>query len=596
MKRYFALVAALLLAVPLLSGYESPDEEYIRIYNLIQGADAFAQNAQLVAAYQQYQAAEDALKKLRTGNPGWNEKVVQFRLNYLAGKMAELAVKLPEGALAKPEVAKPAAAKPPSAEELERQVQALKEALQRMDSDKSLLTLKLKEALSAQPAAVDPRELAKAEEKIRSLQKENDLLKVSVEQQKAKVGNWIDPSVHAATEKALAEANRKLAEQSQSLAALTAAKKAAPQRAVSPAEKQRLEALRAENDSLKKRVTDLEKNSAAAGESKDSEQQLKVAKAEAASKRDESASLLRDKKSLEKELAGARKQIKANEESLVALRKQLAAASKKAGRKNRSGTAAAEDRSAQEEIASLRARLAVLEASKVPYTPEELALFKKTDVKLTAETPAPGAEAKASTVAAPEPPPGAGPLLAEARRLSANGRYAEAEKDYLQVLRMDENNPMTLANLASVQLEMGRLGEAEANLKRALAVAPNDPFNLYLQGALRYRQDKIDDAFDALSRAAKLDPNKAVVQNLLGVVLIQKGLGDQAETAFRKAIQVYPEYAEAHMNLARVYALHLPPLRELARWHYQKALDAGASKDSGLEKFFAEKPASSDVK
>ncbi|MHB8521553.1 MAG: tetratricopeptide repeat protein [Limisphaerales bacterium] len=595
MKRYFALLAALLLAAPLLPGYVSPDDEYIRIYNMIQGADALTQNAQLVAAYQQYQAAEDALKKLRIGSPGWNDKVVQFRLNYVAGKMAELAVKIPEGALAKPEVAKPTASKPPSAEELGKQVQALTEALQRMDADKSLLTMKLKEALSAQPAAVDPRELAKAEERIRSLQKENDLLQVSVEQQKAKVGNWIDPSVHAATEKALTEANRKLAEQTQNLAALTAAKAPAPQRAMSPVEKQRLEALRAENDILKRRVTDLEKKPAAAGKSKDSEQQLKDAKAEAVSQRDENAGLMRDKKSLEKELAGARKQVKANEESLAALRNKLAAASKKASRKNRSG-ATVEDRPAQDEVASLRARLAVLEAAKVPYTPEELALFKKADVKLTAESPAPGAEAKSSAAASPEPPPGAGPLLAEARRLSTNGRYAEAEKDYLQVLRMDENNPMTLANLASVQLEMGRLGEAEANLKRALAAAPNDPFNLYMQGALRYRQDKIEDALDALSRAAKLDPNKAVVQNLLGVVLIQKGLGDQAETAFRKAIQLYPEYAEAHMNLARVYAFHLPPLRELARWHYQKALDAGASKDSGLEKFFDEKPAPAEVK
>src|SRR5437867_74109 len=43
---------------------------------------------------------------------------------------------------------------------------------------------KLKEALSAQPAAFDPHELTKAEERIKTLQKENDLLKVSLNQAK----------------------------------------------------------------------------------------------------------------------------------------------------------------------------------------------------------------------------------------------------------------------------------------------------------------------------------------------------------------------------------------------------------------------------
>ena len=55
-----------------------------------------------------------------------------------------------------------------------------------MQGDKSLLEAKLKEAFSARPAEVDPLELARAQETIKSLQKENDLLKVSMESQKSK--------------------------------------------------------------------------------------------------------------------------------------------------------------------------------------------------------------------------------------------------------------------------------------------------------------------------------------------------------------------------------------------------------------------------
>ena len=46
--------------------------------------------------------------------------------------------------------------------------------VQRLQGDNRLLSAKLKEALSVQPAAVDPRELARAEDRIRALQKEND--------------------------------------------------------------------------------------------------------------------------------------------------------------------------------------------------------------------------------------------------------------------------------------------------------------------------------------------------------------------------------------------------------------------------------------
>ena len=58
----------------------------------------------------------------------------------------------------------------------------------------------------------------------------------------------------------------------------------------------------------------------------------------------------------------------------------------------------------------------------------------------------------------------------------------------------------------------------------------------------------------------------------------------QAETALRKAIQLDPNYAAAHNNLAVIYLSQQPPLVELARWHYQKALDAGQPRNPDLEK------------
>jgi tetratricopeptide (TPR) repeat protein len=153
-----------------------------------------------------------------------------------------------------------------------------------------------------------------------------------------------------------------------------------------------------------------------------------------------------------------------------------------------------------------------------------------------------------------------------------------------QVLQQDKQNVPTLANLAMIELDLDHFETAEINIKQAVALAPDDPYSLFVLGRLKFRQKKFDEAIDAFSRAAKLDPQDAQVQNFLGLALSEKGLRGPAETALRKAIQLEPGYANAHNNLAVIYLTQQPPLVELARWHYQKALAAGHPKNLELEK------------
>jgi len=180
------------------------------------------------------------------------------------------------------------------------------------------------------------------------------------------------------------------------------------------------------------------------------------------------------------------------------------------------------------------------------------------------------------------------PLMRDAEMDARARRYDDAEKKYLEVLRQDENNIYVLAKLGSAEFAAGRLDDCEKNVRRALDLDPNDPGALYLLGILRYRQQKLDDAFDALSRSASFNATNQFTQNYLGEVLADKGLRAQAETAFRKALDIDPGYADAHFNLALVYAAENPPSLNLARWHYQKALDFGHEKSASLEKMLAE--------
>jgi len=229
-----------------------------------------------------------------------------------------------------------------------------------------------------------------------------------------------------------------------------------------------------------------------------------------------------------------------------------------------------------DQIKTLRARLSVDEALAVPYTEEELALFRQPEPQLAS----PGTEKKSIK----ELPEGSGQLVAEAQRFFAAKQYDKAGDNYQKILQHDENNPIALGNLAAIEMEQGKLDEAEKHLTAAVAQNPDDAYNLSMLGYLKYRQEKYDDALNVLSRAAKLDPQNPEIQNYLGVTLSHKGLRVQAETALRKAVQIAPNYAAAHNNLAVIYINQTPPLVQLARWHYQKALAAGQPHNPELEK------------
>src|ERR687888_2746514 len=66
---------------------EGPEDEYVRIYHLIQQADALAETGRNELAKQKYSEAHDKLGRVQIAYPGWNEQVIQFRLNYVMEKL-----------------------------------------------------------------------------------------------------------------------------------------------------------------------------------------------------------------------------------------------------------------------------------------------------------------------------------------------------------------------------------------------------------------------------------------------------------------------------------------------------------------------------
>ncbi|MGA2030294.1 MAG: tetratricopeptide repeat protein, partial [Verrucomicrobiota bacterium] len=254
---------------------------------------------------------------------------------------------------------------------------------------------------------------------------------------------------------------------------------------------------------------------------------------------------------------------------------------------NKDQNAAAQIDELSHEVETLRARVSVDEAQVIPYTPEELALFKQPSPQITANP-------EAGNTSVRELPADTATLAADAQNYFSEKQFDKAEAAYLQILERDKNSALVLANLAAIELEMNKLDAAEQHIRAALAQNPNDAYDLSILGHLQFLQGKYDDALDTLGRAAKIDPQNAEIQNYLGVTLAQKGLRAQAETALRKAVQIDPDYGPAHNNLAVVYISQQPPLVELARWHYEKALAVGQPRNPDLEKVLSEKGAPVD--
>lgn len=598
MKRYCAVFLGLWVAV---CGVHAGnlDDEYVRIFNLIQEADSL-NSAQPQQALAKYREAQNALQSFRKEAPNWSPSIVSFRLDYLSSQIAALTSHSPgnvKPVTPTPATVVPAAtpappppsvataptptapATPAASADAEAQINTLREEVRQLQSDKGLLQAKLKEAFAAQPSQTDPRELQHAEERIAALQKENDLLKATVEMDKKKPETNVDPKALERAQQAVAAADQQLAAQKQIVSRLTLENQALQGRLEKAQSGEPTASLRAQNQLLERQITTLQAQAAAAGT--ETAHQSSKAQPEFAALDTGSAGAptqaWQQPAASERVSEKAAKRIKELERERDELKLQLRE-SNSAVRGHRGKAEATRVQALEDEVATLKLRIEVDEARAVPYTTEELALFTKPRPNLPV-TPVAGEHVPLKQLS-----PSAAHLIAEARKAFQAGQYDRAETWYAQALEQDPNNVSILTDLANIEVIDNHLSTAETHVKQALVLAPNSAYALSVLGRLCLSQSKYDDAVDAFSRAAKLEPSDAQFQNFLGLALSEKGLRGPAEAALRKAVELDPNYGEAHKNLAVVYISDQPPSVELARWHYQHALACGAPHDPKFER------------
>lgn len=135
-----------------------------------------------------------------------------------------------------------------------------------------------------------------------------------------------------------------------------------------------------------------------------------------------------------------------------------------------------------------------------------------------------------------------------ALRLHKDGRLAEAEHVYQEVLRGDPANISALHYLGIVMIQMGQPEDAVVLINKALGRDPqNATMYNHLGEALRLL-GRIEEALEQYEHAVQIDANMIEAHNNWGVALTQLGRFQEALSQFDQAIAKHELYAEAHNN------------------------------------------------
>jgi protein O-GlcNAc transferase len=156
------------------------------------------------------------------------------------------------------------------------------------------------------------------------------------------------------------------------------------------------------------------------------------------------------------------------------------------------------------------------------------------------------------------------------------GRPGVAVELIRRAVALDPRNPGAFSDLGNALQACGRLDEAMAAHRRALEIEPAfvKAYN-NLGGALR-AAGRLDEAIDACREALRLEPHFASAHNNLGNYLKDQGRLDLAVECYRKAVALEPAAAGFHSNLAYTVCF-LPScdaggiLAESLRWEEQHA-------------------------
>lgn len=136
-----------------------------------------------------------------------------------------------------------------------------------------------------------------------------------------------------------------------------------------------------------------------------------------------------------------------------------------------------------------------------------------------------------------------------------DGKSDDARKSFERALELDPRSAPALAYLGSTYGERGQYSEAAAYYERAVAAAPNVAVPYYLAADALLKQPEVDAprVEKYLARAVELEPDFASAHMALAKLYVRGERWAEAAAAFERVTRLDPDSSEAHYQLGRVY-------------------------------------------
>jgi len=168
----------------------------------------------------------------------------------------------------------------------------------------------------------------------------------------------------------------------------------------------------------------------------------------------------------------------------------------------------------------------------------------------TQASPAPAAtKGVAAAGAKPSEPPKATPPatpMQTAAQLYRNGKLAEAEAAYKEVLQGEPQSPDAYVGLVRVNLRQKKLAEAETALAKAVELGPKSNAVRAAQGEVHFRQGRIIEAQDDFTPLVKANTAEARAYLGLGKIYSAGSLRMHAKLMYELAHDRDPEDPDIH--------------------------------------------------
>lgn len=143
--------------------------------------------------------------------------------------------------------------------------------------------------------------------------------------------------------------------------------------------------------------------------------------------------------------------------------------------------------------------------------------------------------------------------VAQALALHQQGRLADAEPIYRDVLARSPDDPQALALLGTLCLQTGRDDEAATLLSRATQFKPDEAGWLSNLGLVLRKLERYPEGETALRAALALKPEAPETLSNLGLVLHQMAEFEEAIACFEKAIALRSDMPGLHVNLGTTF-------------------------------------------